>query len=342
MVFFKQLPLEFSAVLSKLLPAMFGGTNLMLMGVYSYLSETTPEEDRTFRFNLFAQCIIVIPIIFIPMAGPLFSSLGYMSKLDDRFGLHFKIISLLPELLLLCIPINVAGLLYGIFVLKEVDHKNATTEKNGIDNPGFDNANSDATAQVRSSQNGHHGPSANPPEEKKNFFVDFFNPTVAVQCLNVIMRKRKNQGRAVILLLFFIYFMTVGPAFGEEPNEYNFVRIKLNWDGTAYGNFISFGSLVSVIGSFIMATILSKMLKITDPALAIIGSSFSAVSRLIYVRDEIDFEFIFIMVIKLFFFFLSFFIDFRDIIVHAVRRSCVRFICHNSWFGCSQCFVEIR
>lgn len=80
MVFFKQLPLEFSAILSKLLPAMCGGTNLMLMGVYSYLSETTPEEDRTFRFTLFAQVIIVIPIIFIPMAGPLFSRLGYLCE----------------------------------------------------------------------------------------------------------------------------------------------------------------------------------------------------------------------------------------------------------------------
>lgn len=189
----------------------------------------------------------------------------------------------------MCIPINLAGLLYGIFVLKEVDHANATTttgtEKNGIDNPGFDNATNDGTNQFRGSQNGHHATETlNQPEEKKNFLVDFFNPIIAVQCIQVIMRKRENQGRAVILLLFFIYFLTVGPAFGEEPNEYNFVRIKLNWDGTAYGNFISFGSFVSLVGSFIMATILSKMLKITDPILAIIGSSFSAISRLIYVR----------------------------------------------------------
>lgn len=176
-----------------------------------------------------------------------------------------------------------AGLLYGIFILKEVDHNNTveTVEKSGIDNPGFDNGTTDTT-QVRGSQNGHQ-PTSNEPEEKKNFCVDFFNPIVAVQCLQVIMRKRKNHGRAIILLLFFIYFLTVGPAFGEDPNEYNFVRIKLNWDGTAYGNYLSFGSFVSVVGSSIMATIFSKMLKITDPILAIIGSGFSAISRLIYV-----------------------------------------------------------
>lgn len=80
-VFFKQLPVQFTAILSKVLPAIFG-SGLMLLGVFSYLSATTPEEDRTFRFNLFAQAIVITPIIFIPMAGPLFTSLGYVSELS--------------------------------------------------------------------------------------------------------------------------------------------------------------------------------------------------------------------------------------------------------------------
>lgn len=49
-VFMKQLPLEFSSILGKLLPAITGGSNLMLMGVYSYLTELTEEKDRTFRY----------------------------------------------------------------------------------------------------------------------------------------------------------------------------------------------------------------------------------------------------------------------------------------------------
>ena len=48
-VFMKQLPLEFSSILGKLLPAITGGYNLMLMAVYSYLTELTTEKDRTFR-----------------------------------------------------------------------------------------------------------------------------------------------------------------------------------------------------------------------------------------------------------------------------------------------------
>lgn len=79
-IFFKQLPLEFNNILGKLLPAASGGLNLMLMGVYSYLSETTPEGDRTFRFSVFAQFVQAISIISLPFAGPLFQTFGYISK----------------------------------------------------------------------------------------------------------------------------------------------------------------------------------------------------------------------------------------------------------------------
>lgn len=78
-VFFKQLPLEFSAILGKLLPAITGGANLMLMGVYSYLSETTAEADRTMRFGIFAQIVPLIPIASIPWSGYLFQHLRYIS-----------------------------------------------------------------------------------------------------------------------------------------------------------------------------------------------------------------------------------------------------------------------
>lgn len=79
-VFFNQLPLQFSSVLGKLLPAITGGTNLMFMGVYSYLTEMTAEQDRTFRFGIFAVFVPLIPIVSIPFAGILFQKLRYISK----------------------------------------------------------------------------------------------------------------------------------------------------------------------------------------------------------------------------------------------------------------------
>lgn len=48
-IFMHLLPLQFYAILSKLSTAMTGSANLMLMGAFSYLTEITKEEDRTFR-----------------------------------------------------------------------------------------------------------------------------------------------------------------------------------------------------------------------------------------------------------------------------------------------------
>lgn len=79
-IFFDQLPIEFSSILGKLLPALGGGVSLMLMGIYTYLSETTPEEDRTFRFGVLGQFVSIIPILSLPFAGILFKTFGYISE----------------------------------------------------------------------------------------------------------------------------------------------------------------------------------------------------------------------------------------------------------------------
>lgn len=88
----------------------------------------------------------------------------------------------------------------------------------GIDNPGFDSvretANGDNVLHIRENQNGTRNSLKTIEEKEPNFFVDFFNPIVAVQCMKVMMRKRQNQGRATICLLFAMYFIAIGPAFG--------------------------------------------------------------------------------------------------------------------------------
>jgi len=43
--------MEFAGILEKVLPAMTGGITLMLMGVYSYLTLITDEENRSIRFS---------------------------------------------------------------------------------------------------------------------------------------------------------------------------------------------------------------------------------------------------------------------------------------------------
>lgn len=192
------------------------------------------------------------------------------------------------ELLLICIPINLAGVFYVIFCLKEVERpkKDEIELSPGVDNPAFENAERNLQLRETQNANGHHEMtiSINQPKKEPNCLLDFFNPVVAVECVKVLMRKRENQGRATIILLFFMYFIAIGPSFGEEPNEYNFTRIALNWDGLVYSTFATYGNATSLIGTIIMVVFFSKLFRVSDPFLGIIGTTFSAVSRIIYVR----------------------------------------------------------
>lgn len=187
----------------------------------------------------------------------------------------------------MCIPINLIGVLYIIFVLKEVKREKPETDADGIDNAGFETT-TDGVTRLNDTQNsnGHNNlTTETEAKEPTNFFVDFFNPVVAVQCLEVLTRKRENNGRIVVIFLFIMYFVAIGPAFGEEPNEYNFTRIQLNWDGILYSAFATYGNALSLVGTIIMVTVLSKLLKCSDPFLGIVGTCLSCVSRVLYVRS---------------------------------------------------------
>lgn len=199
---------------------------------------------------------------------------------------------LFAELLLMCIPINLIGVFYIMFALKEVKREKPAIDASGVDNPGFDNASNDNVLHIRDAQaaNGHHPSSADEGNSGcncisaiYNFLVDFFNPIVAVQCVQVIMRKRENQGRGIVILLFVMYFIAIGPAFGEEPNEYNFTRLQLNWGGIPYSTFATYGNALSLVGTVVMITLFSKLLKFSDALLGIIGTTLSCVSRILYV-----------------------------------------------------------
>lgn len=184
-------------------------------------------------------------------------------------------------MLLFGVPFTFCSILYGIFVLKEVEPKASAEKQDGIDNPGFDNATSDAAAEARGIQD-DRGAKLAPEQKKKNAFLDFFNPIVVVQCIQLITRKREIRGRAVIIILFVISFLFVALS-GEYQLEYDYVRIKLNWEGSMHGYSSSFGFFTALIGSYIMISIVGKKLGVPDVMLAVLGLISSLIARAIYV-----------------------------------------------------------
>lgn len=116
------------------------------------------------------------------------------------------------------------GVLYIIFVLKEVDHSKIQSTEGTVSNTtsqGVDNAAFEMKDQQTNSAPGVNGNRPKPTAAvitaiKKNACVEFFNPVVAVGCIQVILRKRPNNGRAIIWLLLIMYFIAIGPAFGTK------------------------------------------------------------------------------------------------------------------------------
>lgn len=74
---------------------------------------------------------------------------------------------------------------------------------------------------------------------------------------------------------------------GEEPNEYNFTRIKLNWDGLTYSPFATYGNAVALLGTMIMVGGLSKLFHLSDALVGFLGTFCSAIARIVYVSEAL-------------------------------------------------------
>lgn len=101
--FFYEIPVQITVFLETIFMAGTGGWVTMFLGVFSYISDITSEETRTFRVGLVNFCMTVGIPIGIGASGFLLQRLGY-----------YGIFSMTTTLFTLV-------LLYGIFCLKEPD-----------------------------------------------------------------------------------------------------------------------------------------------------------------------------------------------------------------------------
>lgn len=101
--FFYEIPVQITVFLETLFPAITGGWVTMFLGVFSYISDITSEESRTFRVGLVNFCMTAGLPIGIGLSGFLLQKLGY-----------YGIFSITTVMFILV-------LLYGTFCLKEPD-----------------------------------------------------------------------------------------------------------------------------------------------------------------------------------------------------------------------------
>ncbi|XP_013184501.2 proton-coupled folate transporter [Amyelois transitella] len=75
--FFYEIPVEVTVFLETIFPAITGGWVTMFLGVFSYISDITDEESRTFRVGLVNFCMTAGLPIGIGVGGILVQRMGY-------------------------------------------------------------------------------------------------------------------------------------------------------------------------------------------------------------------------------------------------------------------------
>ncbi|KAH8268098.1 hypothetical protein KR026_000079 [Drosophila bipectinata] len=281
-IFFDSLPMEFGAYCEAIVPALFGGLTFCLMAIYSYITIATPEEDRVFRFGIFAMFVTGVPFIGQPISGLLFSTLGYTWSFAS--AIVFQIIAIT----------------YIIFFVKEVKSTPKSVDsqsneppplpstlppKQGAENMAYETTNLDEL-QANKNVNFQLTPQMEPKVEvvppKKSLFKELFDPTLVLDCIRFPIVKRPNNGRLLLILLLCAYFLTVGPVSGENDYWYRFTLKKLAWNGNDFSIYLTLSSGAALVGTFIGTAILSKLLKVSDSMIGILSALSIVCSRVLF------------------------------------------------------------
>ncbi|XP_002031214.2 uncharacterized protein LOC6606410 [Drosophila sechellia] len=281
-IFFESLPMEFGAYCEAIVPALFGGLTFCLMAIYSYITIATPEEDRVFRFGIFAMFVTGVPFIGQPISGVLFTTLGYTWSFASAIA--FQLIAIF----------------YIIFFIKEVKTTPTTSttaneppplpttlppKQQGADNMAYETTNLEEL-QGNKNVNFQLTPQMEPKVEvvppKRSALKELFDPTLVLDCIRFPLIKRPNNGRMLLILLLCAYFLTVGPTSGENDYWYRFTLKKLAWNGNDFSIYLTLSSGAALVGTFIGTAILSKLLKVSDSMIGMLSALSIVCSRVLF------------------------------------------------------------
>lgn len=191
----------------------------------------------------------------------------------------------------MCVLIYTLGILYIIFIIQEVKVAPATSDANtngqkitseGIENPAFvTDGNQLPMTQITNKVN-----EATSEVTKKGFFREFFDPTLVLESIEVVFKKRDGNLRTVVFLVLLCNFVFLA-SLGESDLTYLYTRLKINWAGVQFSLHLTYGTAVALGGTLLMVGVFSKFLGITDAMIGIVSTIFTLISKPIYVSFAI-------------------------------------------------------
>jgi len=185
--------------------------------------------------------------------------------------------------------IYIIGILYIIFILQEVKvaapNNNNEQQLNGQENPTFVNDNNNTDTPVDSTKTKSDAEEDTTMVEltKKGFLLEFFDPTLALALIDVIVKRRDGNLRN---LVWFIIICNIAflASLGENDLTYFYTRLKINWDGIKFTLHLTYSTLMALLGTLLMVGVFSKFVGISDAMIGIISTICTLIAKPIYVR----------------------------------------------------------
>lgn len=178
------------------------------------------------------------------------------------------------------------GILYIIFVLQEVKVAPSALDANGnpqkssldgIENPAFVADGNQVAANAVAKVN-----EATAEVTKKGFLREFFDPTLALALVEVVVKKREGNLRKLVFLVLLCNIVFLA-SLGENDLTYLYTRLKINWSGVEFALHITYGTVVALGGTLLMVGVFSKLFGISDATIGIISTVFTLISKPVYV-----------------------------------------------------------
>jgi hypothetical protein len=191
--------------------------------------------------------------------------------------------------------IYIIGILYIIFILQEVkvaappnnsSNNNNEQQLNGQENPTFVNDNNNtADTPVDSTKTKSDAVADTTTVEltKKGFLREFFDPTLALALIDVIVKRRDGNLRNLVWLVIICNIAFLA-SLGENDLTYLYTRLKINWDGVKFSLHLTYSTLMALLGTMLMVGVFSKFIGISDAMIGIISTICTLIAKPIYVR----------------------------------------------------------
>ena len=78
--FMEEISLEATGIIPHIITSITGGIPLAVMGIYSYITLCSTEEERTFRIACVAVTISAVPITANFASGYIYQQIGFISE----------------------------------------------------------------------------------------------------------------------------------------------------------------------------------------------------------------------------------------------------------------------